>query len=339
MREKRQMRRLISLILVASGLWMGFWAVGSTAYEKGLNAWIEARRAEGWAADVDQLSVAGFPNRFDTTLTDVRLADPETGIAWSAPFVQFLSLAYKPHQVIAVLPETHVFSTPLQTMNISHGQARGSIFLEPATTLPLDRSIVEVEALDISSTLGWQVTLDKGVFAAEKAAATEHDYRIGAQLDGLVPSVGTRRLLDPGNVLPDQIETMRLDATLGFTGQWDRYAIEVARPQVTEIDLGDLSARWGDVTFRAAGELTVDGAGVPTGRITVKAVEWRRLLDMAIGAGLMADTFRPALERALELMASLEGPPNTLDAPLTFENGFISFGPIPLGPAPRIVIR
>ena len=40
-----------------------------------------------------------------------------------------------------------------------------------------------------------------------------------------------------------------------------------------------------------------------------------------------------------ELMAALEGPPNTLDAPLTFENGFISFGPIPLGPAPRIVIR
>lgn len=333
------MRRLIVAILVVSGVWMGLWAAGSIAYEKGLNAWIETRRAEGWAADVAGLKVAGFPNRFDTTLTEVRLADPETGIAWSAPFVQFLSLAYKPHEVIAVLPETHVFSTPLQTMTISHDQARGSLFLEASPSLPLNRSVVEIDALDIASTLGWDVALEKGVFAAEKVAATEHGYRIGAQLEGLVPSLGTRRLLDPGDVLPDRIETMRLDATLGFTGPWNRYAIEIARPQITDIDLDDLSARWGDVTFRAAGELVVDEGGVPTGRITVKAVEWRRLLDMAIGTGLLAETFRPALERALGLMASLEGPPNTLDAPLTFEKGFVSFGPIPLGPAPRIVIR
>ena len=333
------MGRLIVWILGVAAVWMGMWAAGSVFYERALLGWIEARRAEGWAADVAQLEVAGFPNRFDTTLTEVRMADPSTGVAWSAPFVQFLSLAYKPHQVIAVLPEAHAFSTPLQTMTFSHDRARASLFLEPSTSLPLERSVLVVEALDVSSTLGWRVTLAEGRFAAEKAAATENGYRIGAQLDGLVPSSGARTLLDPAGVLPDQVETMRLDATLKFTGPWDRSAIEVARPQVTEIDLDDLSARWGDVTFRAAGDLAVDDGGVPTGRITIKAVEWRRLLDMAIGTGILADTFRPALERALELMASLEGPPNTLDAPLTFENGFVSFGPIPLGPAPRIVIR
>lgn len=333
------MRRLIVLILVVAGVWMGLWAAGSIAYEKGLKGWIEARRGEGWVADVAKLNVAGFPNRFDTTLTDLHMADPATGIAWSAPFVQFLSLAYKPHQVIAVLPTTHVFSTPFQTMTISSEQARGSLFLEPSTALPLDRSVVVIRALDISSTLGWRVALDEARFAAEKTVATRNEYRIGAQLNGLAPSAGARLVLDPGGLLPDTIDTMHLDATLRFTDPWDRYAIEVARPQVTEIELDDLSARWGDVTFRAAGKLKVDAAGVPTGRISIKAVEWRRLLDMAIGSGLLADTFRPALERALELMASLEGPPNTLDAPLSFENGFISFGPIPLGSAPRIVIR
>ena len=109
--------------------------------------------------------------------------------------------------------------------------------------------------------------------------------------------------------------------------------------ELTAIDLDDLSARWGQITFRAAGDLAVDASGVPTGRITVKAVEWRKLLEMAVGTGLVAETFRPALERALGLMASLEGNPDTLDAPLTFEKGFIALGPIPLGPAPRIVIR
>ena len=333
------MGRLIFWVLLVAGVWMGLWAAGSILYERGLNGWIEARRAEGWAADVGALNVAGFPSRFDTTISDVQMADPATGVAWSAPFVQFLSLAYKPHQVIAVLPDEHVFSTPLQTMTIRHDQARGSLFLEPSTSLPLDRAVVVIDALQVTSTLGWDVALKQGRLAAEAVAAAVDTYRIGAEFDGLVPSLGTRALLDPGGVLPDRVETLHLDATLTFTGPWDRRAIEVARPQVTAIELDDLSARWGDVTFRAAGDLTVDATGVPEGRITVKAVEWRRLLDMAIGTGLLADTFRPALESALELMASLEGPANTLDAPLTFENGYVSFGPIPLGTAPRIVIR
>jgi hypothetical protein len=68
-------------------------------------------------------------------------------------------------------------------------------------------------------------------------------------------------------------------------------------------------------------------------------VEWRRLLEMAVGTGLIAEVIHPTLERALELMAGLNGPPDTLDAPLTFQSGFVSFGPIPLGPAPRLIIR
>lgn len=333
------MGRLVAVILGIFGLWMGLWAVGSIAYERGLNSWIEQRRAEGWVADVGALNVAGFPSRFDTTLTDIHLADPATGIAWSAPFVQFLSLAYKPHQVIVVFPDQQVFSTPLQNLNISTDQARGSLYLEASTALGLDRSTVVIDGLSVASTLGWDLAVAEGRFAVEKMAAAEASYRLGVELTELRPSAGARATLDPAGILPERVEIMRFDATVEFTDQWDRRAIEVARPQITAIDLKDLSARWGDVTFRAAGELTVDDAGIPEGRITVKAVEWRRLLDMAVSTGLFGQTFAPAFERALELLAGLNGPPDTLDAPLSFQNGFVSFGPIPLGPAPRLVLR
>ena len=318
---------------------MGLWAAGSVFYERKLTDWIEARRAEGWVADVADLEVRGFPNRFDTTLSDVRMADPSTGVAWSAPFVQFLSLAYKPHQVIAVLPERHLFSTPLQTISIGHEQARGSLFLEPARSLPLERAVAVIDDLRVSSSLGWEISLRQGRIAAEKAAVTENGYRFGAEFSKLTPSERTRSLLDPARVLPETVEIMRIDATLDFTGPWDRTVIEVSRPQVTAIDLDDLSARWGEITFRAAGELIVDERGVPEGKLTIKAVEWRRLLEMAVGTGMIAEVLRPTIERALELMAGLEGSPDTLDAPLTFQKGFVSLGPIPLGPAPRIVIR
>lgn len=330
------MLRIVVILLVAAAAWMGWWAFGSVAYERGLSAWIDARRADGWAADVASLETRGFPNRFDTTLSEVRLADPATGVAWSAPFVQFLSLAYRPNQVIAVLPERHDFSTPFQTVSIEHDRARGSLFLAPSTTLPLESARVRIDALEVTSTRDWAVALDEGRFAIEDAPAAQNTYRIGGELLGLAPSAGVLRALDPGGVLPKKVEQLRLDATVRFSAPWDRRAIEEARPQVREIDLSDLSARWGRVTFRAVGELRVNPNGVPTGEITVRAVQWRRLLTMAVGAGLVPEALSGTLERGLEL---LSGKRDTLDVPLEFRRGQIRLGPLPLGPAPRIVIR
>jgi hypothetical protein len=101
----------------------------------------------------------------------------------------------------------------------------------------------------------------------------------------------------------------------------------------------DFRAQWGGIDVRAAGALTVAAGGVPTGRITVKITNWRDLLQVAGNAGLFPEPLMPTIERAFEVLAGLSGPPDTLDAPLSFANGIVSFGPIPLGPAPRLVIR
>lgn len=332
------MTRLIVLILTVAAVWMGWWAFASTMHDKQIHAWIDARRAEGWAADISDLTVAGFPNRLDTTITGVHLADPETGIAWEAPFVQFLSLAYKPNQVIAVLPPDHTFSTPAQTITIAHDSARGSLFLEPALSLPLERAIVVAEKLKASSSLGWDMALDQGRFAVEKVPATETSYRIGAELTGLVPA-SAGQIVAPNVTVPGIIDKMHLDATLELTAPLDRYVLEDARPQITSIQLDDLSVRWGGATLLASGALTVDAEGVPTGQIALKAAEWRKVLAMAAGTGVIVDKILPTLERGLGFLAALQGSPETLDAPLVFERGGMSLGPIPLGPAPRIVLR
>ena len=333
------MGRLIVAILSVALIWMIWWAFGSTALDRSLTGWVDDRRAEGWAADVAEIEVKGFPNRFDTTLTEVRLADPETGVAWTAPFLQLLSLAYRPNQVIAVLPPEHRLSTPVQTLTIANEQARGSIYFDASPSLPLDRSTIVVDGLVITSSLGWDIALEQGRFATEKAPARKNAHRIGAEITGLRPSKGAKKILDPGNILPDLVERLRFDAAFEFTAPWDRAAIEVARPQITDIDLGEMSAVWGKVTFRAAGELTVNEAGVPSGEITIKAVDWRRLLEMAVATGLVAEPLAPTVERGLDVLAALSGPPDTIDAPLTFARGLVSLGPIPLGPAPRLIIR
>lgn len=330
------MTRLIVVLLVGALAWMIWWAVGKGAYEQGLAAWIEQRQADGWVADVGELKTAGFPNRFDTTLTDVRLADPETGIAWRVPRLQFLSLAYKPHQVIAVVEGPHRFSTPLGGVDITHDDARASLFLKPETALGLDQAILILSGLTLDADAGWETRLASGRFAAESVAAATNAYRLGADISGLEPSRPLRRLLDPAGVLPDTVEALRLDATLTFDAPWDRFAIEDARPQPTRIELSDLSAQWGTATFKAVGEMDIDAEGFPTGDVTIRAVEWRKILDMAVASGVLPENAIGPLERGLELMS---GPRDTLDATITFRGGLARLGIIPIGPAPRIVIR
>lgn len=330
------MIRLIVILCIGSLAWMIWWAVGQGAYERGLAFWIDERRTAGWAADVGGLNTRGFPNRFDTTLTDLRLADPKTGVAWSAPEAQILSLAYKPHQVIAVLPQAHRFSTPFETVEIAHEDARASLFLKPETSLGLESARLVAKGLTLSSSRDWQAGLAEGRFAFESVPAAANTYRAGADITDLSPSVGLRRVLDPAGALPDKIEQLRLDAVIAFDRPWDRFAIETARPQPTRIKLDDLSANWGTITFRAVGAVAIDAEGYPTGDLTIRAVEWRRLLEMAVTSGALPRNISGPLERALELMS---GPRDTLDAKLTFKNRTIRMGILPLGPAPRIVLR
>ena len=331
-----RMIRLVVIFLFGTLVWMCWWAFGQFGYEKGLSAWVDDRRGAGWVAQYAALETRGFPNRFDTTITDIELADPATGVAWSAPFVQLLSLAYKPHQVIAVLPERHRFSTPFQTVEITHAEARASLFLQASTLLGLDRARLVTSELKLVSTDGTEVLLDEGRFAAEALPDEGHAYRVGAELLGLVPSEPVKGTLDPGGVLPSRVARLRVDADLAFDAPWDRLAIEEARPQLTRLKLADLSARWGSVDFRAAGALDVDAAGVPTGQITIRAEDWRRILDMAEAVGVLPAASRGTLETALALLA---GGGDVLDVPLNFRDGWVSLGLIPLGEAPRLRLR
>jgi hypothetical protein len=330
------MTRLTIIVLLGALAWMIWWATGQIAYEKALTAWVEDRRDDGWAADIATLETVGFPSRFDTTVTGINLADPETGIAWSAPEVQFLSLAYKPHEVIAVVPGPHRFSTPYETLEIAHEDARASLFLGPSASLPLESARLVVKKLDLASTLGWTATLAEGRLAAERVAVTDNAYRIGAELLGLVPAEPVRAMLDPAGLLPETVETLHLDARVAFDAPWDRTAIEQRRPQPRRIELTDFSARWGEVLFRAAGEVRIDEQGFPEGSVTVRAEEWRKLLDMAVASGLLPEALRPSVETGLGL---LSGGTDKIDAPLEFADGQVRLGLLPLGPAPRLVLR
>ncbi|WP_422074968.1 DUF2125 domain-containing protein [Tranquillimonas rosea] len=335
------MRKVIVLALVLLALallYAGYWFVGQAMVERKLATWFQERQAAGWVAEYDSLNTSGFPSRFDTTITDITLADPATGVAWDAPFFQILALSYKPNHVIVAFPHEQSIASPYDTVAVGTEQMRGSVVFRPGTALALDRMQFVLDGLTLDGS-GWSAALDEGRFAVRQAPAQENAYEIGLDASQLVPSKQLRDALDPSGRLPEEVEVLRLDTIVGFDRQWDRTAIEDSRPQPTAIDLSELRAEWGGMELRAAGALDIDDEGRPSGKITVKAVNWREMLQVARQAGALPEGLSDTLERGLQLLAGMSGAKNTLDATLTFSEGAISFGPIPLGRVPPLTIR
>lgn len=333
------MRRILVVLAVLAAIFTAYWFTVARGVDAGLRAWFAAREADGWVADYATLGTTGFPGRFDTVVTDLSLADPRTGVAWTAPRFAFEAAAFKPHRITARWPGTQTVASPWERIAVTSDEFDASIEFVPGTRLELRAVEANLAGVTLDSSLGWQSSFAVGALSAALLDGQPQAYRVLLRATDLGLPDEVRRSLDPARLLPEIVEGMTATATVAFDAPWDRFAVEEARPQVTSLDLAELRAQWGGIELRAAGALAVDALGVPDGRITVKVTNWRDLLRVAGNAGLVPEAVLPTVERAFEILAGLSGPSETLDAPLTFANGIVSFGPVPLGPAPRIVIR
>ena len=334
------MRILLTLIVIGAAAWSGYWVIGQTGVTKGFETWFDARRGEGWVAEYTALETQGFPNRFDTSFTDVALADPDTGLAWEAPFFQILALSYKPNHVIAVWPEDQLIATPLEKYRVESQDMRASIVTGADIRLPLERTTLTAEKLAITPQSEDQPTRIEALrLAAERKATSNATYRMGFAADGLSPALDWRVRLDPAGKLPERFDALQTDITVEFDKPWDRSAIEVARPQPKRIDIRLAEARWGRLELQAAGDVTVDRDGFPDGEIVIKARNWRDILEMAVASGTLNEGFAETLEDALSLVSQMAGNPQTLDVPLRFSGGKVRLGPVPIGPAPVLRLR
>lgn len=333
------MKRLLIAIIVFAILWGGYWWVGAQGVSRGFDAWFEARRAEGWVAESADMKVRGFPNRFDTTFSQLRLADPETGWAWEAPFFQLLALSYKPNHVIAVWPNSQILATPYESFTLTSTKMQASAVLGASTSLPLERSNLVADTLSIAGPDDQTTTMTALRVAVQRVEGTQATYHLGFAADDLAPARAMRLQLDAGDSLPRTLNAFSADVEASFDRPWDRSALEQNRPQPTAIKVKLAEARWGDLELAAAGEVSVDAQGRPDGRIVIKARNWRDILRLAVAAGALPQGLANQMETGLGVLSGLSGNPNTLDIPLDFRSGRMSLGPIPLGPAPLIRLR
>lgn len=335
----RKINALIAVVVVAFGAWSAWWWFGATQQERAVETWLAERRADGWVAEAE-VSVLGFPNRFDMTVEGLTLADPEAGWAWSAPVFRTFMLSWQPNKVIAEWPGLHVVSVPGETVEAGAETFRASAAFLPTTDLAIDRAVVEAEALTLSGESGWSAglgTAQLSVRRSETRAEIPNAYDAVFEARDAAPPEAVRERLARalGGALPDRIDRLALDMTAVLRRPLDRHAVEESDIRPAAIEIRRSLIRWGALGLEAEGRLDVAPDGTPTGRLDLTARNWRAMLAAAERSGAIAPGLATTLRAGLAVLSLLSSDSDTLSAPLVFAEGRVSLGPVPLGEAPR----
>ncbi len=321
------MKRLALAVIAAAVLWSGWWFYAAAGLRGEIESWFEARRGDGWQAQYEKLSVRGFPNRLDATLTGVVLADPESGLAWQAPFFQILQLVYKQGHEILIWPDSQTLRVNGGEYAITSDGLRASLVHDAEGVI--DRANLEATSLNIAGPEGGVALagLTTGLQAVPSRPAT---YRLGLAADAVA---GPQAGLVPR---PDRVDALALRAEITFDAPWTTAAPREARPQPTQIDLRLAEYQVDGVELKLAGRLDVDAAGRGDGEVTLRMVNWRDLMERLRENQQMSGGLLAALEQGLSLTSQLTGDGTTLDVTLRVDEGQMSLGLIPLGPAPLL---
>lgn len=323
------MRLLTIVMMICASLWGGYWYVGSSALETALKDWLADAPSQGIRAEYSTLATRGFPNRFDTTIENVDFADLNSGIGWQAPFFQVFALSYKPYHIIAIWPDTQRITTPGGQFDIASDSMRGSLVVEPNTSLALDRLRYEADAMKVQLPSGEDVSAARVFIATRQSPLRALAHDLTVDITGVNLSASVRTLLDPDHDLPDLMDGIHIGAMLELDSAISRTSHS---PRVEAVDIQRASIHWADLSLGVSGRLVADEWGFASGELALTADNWRAVFKLLSTAGLVD----PIWEGAIAPLAAADGKPDALNTTLTFSEGALYFGPLALGSAPRL---
>ena len=325
------MRRLTLILLFLAAIYSGYWVIGAQATERAAATQISQLQDAGWTVSYDALDTVGYPSRFDTNVKALRVTTPDQRVTWQAPFIQALSLSYQPNAAILAFAPSQTVRIDNVPVVIASDGLRASVKVSPTPALDLDNLTGEVGALSASAEGQRLFSLTNGIAALRKAATGDAQYDAYLDLDGFALPDPLRAMLDPAGALPSAFGQVTVDARIGLTQPINRHASDT-NPQLTQLALNGMTIAWGAMQLRGSGTLDIDDTGTPQGRITLDADNWQTMLDIAVAAGLLDASLAGT---ARNMAALLAGGGTQISVPVSFQNGFMSLGPIPLGPAPK----
>lgn len=335
----RILKWILGVLVLAALGWGAGWFALATGQEKALSTWFDTRRAQGWQAEFASVEVSGFPRSFRRRLDEPRLADPDTGWAWQAPWVEAESPVVAPNTIKVVLPPEQTIAVPGEKAKVRAKRFVVDLGVAPDTALEVRTAGFDLLDLDVSSEAGWAAGAARaGGRIARREPGSAPDFTYGLDLDAedvILPKKLIRRL-DPAGLLPAKVEHLELRGAATLLRQLDRVSLETGNLAARTLVIRKSELRWDKIRLRAQGRLDADEQGFPEGEIALALREWRRLIELAQRAGLIGRDAAQAVRRAIEFQNALFSS-NEIKLTLSFRAGQVLIGPFPVARAPRMI--
>jgi len=326
----KRRRRWLAAVLLGTVLIAGYgayWLYAARVAEDGLDAWLAARRAEGWRAEYAEIAVGGFPFAVTVRLVAPRLAGPGDAWSWQGDSLAASARPWSLGRVHASLPATSTLAANGRAVSVTLAAggadlafaggrlADWRVRLRTASVRRGENDGLAIEALDAAGDGAGGITLAATGVVLPKAP----NDALGRDIQDLALSARGLGTLPPGP--PAQALAAWRDA--GGT-------VEVER----------LALTWGPATLDADGTLTLDAAFRPLAAFSARLTGWGAVIEGLVESGTLAPGNAALTKTLLDLMARPDGTGRrVLEVPVTAQDGrlvvgpatLLHFGPLPIG--------
>ncbi len=332
--------KLVTLIILLAVLWGGLWYGLAAVTRAGIDRWAEMRRSEGWQIETGALRQSGFPLEVRTKIEGLTMQNDQARFASQIPLINLKTRLIKPLSPEMQFPaQTIVMGTPQAQVELAIDYANATAALSPGLMLELKRTNLLVGPWRMSGPKGPVISALDTYIELTQNSANDRVYHLHLGVGALRPGPALRDALVLPDDLPETFDAFLAEMTVEFDRPLDRSSRPGDRPQPRRIHLRRANAQWGAIDLAAEAALKIDANGIPEGKLSLRANNWKEMLDLAQAVTALSPAIRRQVENTLGIVARMKGDEATLNVEITFDRGRMSMGLIPLGPAPRIYLQ
>lgn len=334
--QRNRLFPLLALTLIAAV------GVGYTLYwfhvagnlRKGIGAFADMRRAQGWEMSYGTLDVGGFPLRVTVTASEPMVKRPD-GWSWrGAPLTATLAV-YHPTQARIAAPGRHeVTAAGMPPATLTAAAADGLVEFDLAGHVV--GGTLAMTGID-ATTGGAPVRLD-GVQASGRIldiadpdyTTPTFEFALDAQGIDLPPA--------PELVLGRKLAALALHGrVMGVIAPGPLpEALAEWRDDGGTIELDRIAVMWEPLRLEATGTMALDAQLQPEAALSGTIKGFDETLDAMAGSGVIHPREAAIAKLVLGLMAQPKDGTKTLTVPLTVQEGQLYAGPVTLMRLPRI---
>ena len=311
------MRLLLIITSLLALIWSSYWIVFSVKLKSEVSDFIESHNSDQWVVDYSDLSIKGFPNRFDITLNKLYIRDNDLSVTWLLPYFQILSLSYKPNHLILVFPNTQTLENGNNKIIFNTTDMLASLSFMDYKFSELDQFILSIEKSELKGPKRKILNTTALNFAVKQNKTRNGNYHLGFRGNDIQLNLTEKNNF---NFIFD-VE-MALKELNGLTNK--------KMPKISTVDIKALNLSSPNFNINGNGKASFNDNNIKDGVLNIKAKNWRSFFNT-----LFPENAK--LRMGLDLIAPVTQNDETLHFSLKVDNGNIYLGPIFIGSLSNIL--